>query len=90
MGSLYTLLIIFLRTVRHYKMKTSQTALTLPPLPQRLTRVGLTDSSQPCHFSSEWYHHGDGVCWMVDEAVNHPTILFLCLSGYCSIGKIVF
>ena len=22
-------------------------------------------------------HHGDGVCWMVDKAANHPTQPFL-------------
>jgi len=26
---------------------------------------------------SKRHHHGDGVCWGVDEAVGHPTLQFL-------------
>ncbi len=45
--------------------------------PKRFPGVRVTDLPQPCRCSSEWHHHGDGICWMVDEAANHPTLLFL-------------
>ena len=57
-------------------LKPLNTALSLP-LPKRFLGVGLADSLQPCRCSREPNHYSDSVYWMVDEAVDRPSVLFL-------------